>query len=119
MASKILTRDQAQAKKDQAVRFADNVLDDPDLADTIEAEGLDDWVQRKKITLIENNPKRSLQMAGNGNGDPRTKTQLLDTIDDLQQQVDELNDTLDSIMDLAGSGPSDDDDTDDGDDDQD
>ena len=48
MASKILTREQAQARKDAAVRFADNYLDEPDLADDIESEDLDDWVERKK-----------------------------------------------------------------------
>jgi hypothetical protein len=111
VASKILTRDQAEARKAAAVRFAENVLGDFDKADDIAAESLDDWIERKKITLI-GNPGRSLKMAGNGNGDPRTKTELLDTIDDLQQQVDDLNDTLDSIMDLAGGGPPDDDDTD-------
>ena len=109
MASKILTREQAQARKDAASRFAANVLNDEDLADSIESEDLDDWVERKRITLVDNPGKRSLKMA-NGSADPRSKSELLDAIDDLQQQVDDLNDTLDSIMDLAGGGPADDDD---------
>src|SRR5215467_13316362 len=75
VASKILTREQAQSRKDAAVRFAENVLDDPDKADDIESEDLDDWIDRKKITLIDNPKKRSLQVA-NGNG--QTKQDLLD-----------------------------------------
>jgi hypothetical protein len=39
-----------QARKDAAVRSAENVLDDPDKASDIESEDFDDWVERKKIT---------------------------------------------------------------------
>ena len=63
MATKILTREQAQSRKDQAARFAENVLDDPDNADDIASEDLDDWVERKGITLIDNPRKWSLEMA--------------------------------------------------------
>jgi hypothetical protein len=104
VASKILTRDQAQSLKDKAVRFAENVLDDPDLADDIADDSLDDWGERKKITLIDNPVERSLKMA-NGNGDPRTKAELLDEIDRLQDQVDDLEDALDAIGDIASGGP--------------
>jgi hypothetical protein len=61
VASKILTRDQAQARKDAAVRFAENVLDDPDKADAIESEDLDDRITRKGITIV-NKGKRSLNI---------------------------------------------------------
>jgi hypothetical protein len=79
VASKILTRDQAQSRKDEAVRFAENVLDDPDLADSISSEDLDDWVSRKGITLVSNPKARSLKMA-NGNGN-MTKADLEDAVD--------------------------------------
>ena len=49
VASKILTREQAQSRKDAAVRFAENVLDDPDKADDISSEDLDSWIERKGI----------------------------------------------------------------------
>ena len=97
MASKILTREQAQARNDAAVRFAENVLDDPDKAADIESEDLADWVERKRITLIDNPTKRSLKMA-NGNG--RTKPDLLDEIDELQQENQELQNALDAIATL-------------------
>ena len=79
MASRILTRDQAQSRKDKAVRFAENVLDEPDLADDIESEDLDSWVERKGIKLIDNPRERSLDMA-NGNGG--TKADLQDCVDE-------------------------------------
>lgn len=107
MASKILTREQAQSRKDAAVRFAQNVLDDPDKADDIESEDLDDWIGRKRITLIDNTGKRSLKMA---NGNAQTKQDLLDQIADLQDENDALQSQLDAISDIICD---DDDDTDD------
>jgi hypothetical protein len=110
VASKILTRDQAQARKDAAVRFAENVLDDPDKAADIEAEDLDDWVERKKITLVENPGRRAEKMA---NGP--SKQDLQDQIDDLTQENQDLQDQLDAIVDIVVP-PDEDDDTDDDDD---
>jgi len=113
VASKVLTREQAQARKDAAVRFAENVLGDSDKADDIESEGLDDWVERKRITLIDN-PRRNSSMA-NGNGDPRTKAELLDEIDQLQQENQDLQDALDAVADIVTGGPPEDEDEDDDD----
>jgi hypothetical protein len=112
VASKILTRAQAQSRKAQAVRFAENVLDDPSKADDIESEDLDDWIERKGITLIDN-PRRTLEMA-NVN---MSKDELLDYIDELESENSDLQDTLDSIQDLISPAADDtDDDDDDGDD---
>ena len=115
MASKILTRDQAEARKAAAVRFAENVLDDPDKADDIKSESLDDWVARKRITLVDNPGKRSLEMA-NAN---MSKDELLDYIDELESENSDLQDTLDSIQDLISPPTPADDDTDTDDDDAD
>jgi hypothetical protein len=117
VASKILTRAQAQSRKDAAVRFAENVLSDDDLADDIESESLDDWVARKRITLIDNPAKRSPKMA-NGNADQRTKAELLDEIDQLQQDNADLQDALDAIADIVAPPDDTGDDEDDDDDDQ-
>jgi hypothetical protein len=115
VASKILTRDQAEARKAAAVRFAENVLDDPDKADDIKSESLDDWVARKRITLVDNPGKRSLEMA-NAN---MSKDELLDYIDELESENSDLQDTLDSIQDLISPPTPADDDTDTDDDDAD
>jgi hypothetical protein len=110
VASKILTRDQAEARKAAAVRFAENVLRDPDKADDIESEDLDDWVERKKITLIDN-PKRRLTTMANGGP---TKQDLQDEVDALTQENSDLRDMLDAIQDVL-SGPEEEDDDDDDD----
>ena len=111
MASKILTREQAQARKDAAVRFAENVLDDPDKASDIESEDLDDWIERKRITLVDNPRKRRLNMPRGNGGNGRTKQDLLDEIDELQQENQDLQDQLDAIADIVA--PSDEGDEDD------
>jgi hypothetical protein len=116
VASRILTRDQAESRKAAAVRFATNVLDDPDKADDIESEDLDDWIARKRITLIENPSKRSnRKKMPNGS---QTKQDLLDQIDDLTQQNQDLQDALDAVADIV-SGDDGDDDDNGGDDDDD
>jgi hypothetical protein len=107
-----LTREQAESRKDAAVRFVDNVLGDPDRADEIEEEDLEDYAARRKIELI--NPRRSMGIA---NSDPRTKDQLLDEIADLQDEYAALQDQLDAIQDVL-SGPNIEEEED-GDDDQD
>jgi hypothetical protein len=114
VASKILTREQAQSRKDQAVRFAENVLDDPDKADDIESEPLDDWIERKKITLVDNTGKRSLRKMANG----ETKQDLMDQIADLQDENDFLQSQLDAISDVLAE-PADGGDDDDAADDDD
>jgi hypothetical protein len=82
VASRILTRDQAQSRKDKAVRFAENVLDEPDLADDIESEDLDSWVERKGIKLIDNPRERILKMANGNGGSDITKADLQDCVDE-------------------------------------
>ena len=95
-----LTREQAQARKDAAVRFVDNALEDPDWADEIEDEDLEHWAARKKIQLIDS---RRNAMAGGNGGNGRTKQDLLDEIDELQQENQDLQDQLDAIADIVAS----------------
>ena len=49
--AKELTREQVQSRKDKAVRFTENVLDDPDRADEIADESLEDYAERRGFTL--------------------------------------------------------------------
>ena len=107
---KALTRDQVQSRKDQAVRFTRDVLDDPDRADEIEDESLEDYAERRKFTITNPN-KRSTHMA-----DGKTKAELEAQIDDLEAENQDLQDQLDAIADIVGGGDQDDDD-DGGDDD--
>jgi CCR4-NOT transcriptional regulation complex NOT5 subunit len=43
---KTLTPDQVESRKERAVRFTRDVLDDPDRADEIEDETLEDYAER-------------------------------------------------------------------------
>jgi hypothetical protein len=105
---KSLTREQLQSRKDRAVQFVRDVLDDPDRAAEIEDEDLEDYAERRKMQLT--NLGRVRRMANGGNG--RTKENLLDELDALQRENEDLRDQLDAIADIV-SGPKDDDGDDD------
>ena len=77
-----LTREELQRRKDQAVEFTENARDDPERASEIESESLEDYAAQRGIEPI--NAGRTRSMANGGNG--RTKQDLLDEIDDLQQE---------------------------------
>lgn len=49
--SQALTRKQLRSRKDKAVRFVQDVLDDPDRAEEIEDESLHRYAERCKIEL--------------------------------------------------------------------
>jgi hypothetical protein len=89
---KALTREQAQTRKDKAIRFVENVLDDPDHADDIRDEDLESWAQRKHIRLISN-PPRSRNTV--------TKQDLQDTLDQVQDILEDAYDPQSSREDLA------------------
>lgn len=73
---KSLTREQLQGRKEKAVRFVTDVLQNPDRAEEIADESLEDYAERRKITLT--NSLRKQVMA--------TKQELLDQIADLQDE---------------------------------
>lgn len=108
---KALTREQLQSRKDKAVRFVRDVLDDPERASEIEDEDLESYADRHRIQPT-NPRKRDESMAG-GNG--RTKQDLLDEIDELQQANQDLQDQLDAIADIVAP-PEEEEDDDVGDD---
>ena len=97
---KYRTFEQTETAQARAVRFAENVLEDSDLADELESLTPEEYADRKGIVITNQGEMK----VANGNGDPRTKTELLDEIDDLQSQLDAINDIF--------NPPSDDDDDD-------
>jgi hypothetical protein len=105
---KSLSREQLQARKEQAVRFTANVLGDPERADEIEGESLESYAERRKIQITNSGRRRNISMA--------TKQELMDQIADLQDQNDQLQDQLDAVADIVSPDDSDDD-SDNGDDD--
>ena len=89
--SKALTRDQLADRKEKAVRFTRDVLDDPDRADEIEDESLEDYAARRKIEII--NPRRKTAMA--------TTRELKRRIRELEEENEELQDQLEAIADIV------------------
>jgi hypothetical protein len=106
--AKQLTADQVQARKDKAVRFAENVLEDDDLADDLDSESVESYAERKRIKIIPNTGRRNKAMAGNGNNG-KTKQDLLDEIADLQDENDALQSQLDAVLDIVAPEDEDDD----------
>jgi hypothetical protein len=78
---KSLTRNQLQGRKEKAVRFTRDVLGDPDRADEIEDEGLEDYAERRRIAL--SNPRRK-----------RTMATLKQQLDDLENVLSEAQSVL-------------------------
>jgi hypothetical protein len=110
---KPLTRAQLQGRKEKAVRFTRDVLGDPDRADEIDAESLEDYAERRKVKLINpSNRRKAMAII------TKTKADLEAELSDLQDENKELRDQLDVIADIVA--PADDDeDEDDNDDDDD
>jgi hypothetical protein len=95
----------------------DNVLGDPDRADEIDAESVEGYAQRKGLK-ISNSTRRNTSMAKAN--ETRSNAELLDTIADLKEENDALQDKLDVISDLASIDEDEDDEDDvNGDDDDD
>ena len=106
---KALTREQLERRKEKAVRFTRDVLEDPDRADEIADEGLEDYAERKKIALA--NPRRKKNMARR----IKTREELQEEIDDLKAENQGLQDQLDSIADIVAPTDEDEDEEEDAD----
>jgi hypothetical protein len=100
---KTLTRRQLERRKVQAVRFTRDVLGDDDRADEIEDESLQDYGDRRRITLA--NPKGARKMA------VKTRRELTERIEELESENEELQSRIDEIADLVA--PDEDEDSDD------
>jgi hypothetical protein len=76
-----LTRAQLEGRKEKGVRFTRDVRADPDRADEIDAESLEDYAERRKLKL-SNSFQRKVIMPST----TKTKADLEDQIPDLQDQ---------------------------------
>ena len=99
-----LTRDQLQSRKEQAVRFVRDVLGDPDRAEEIAEESLEDYAARRRIQLSNPFIRRNAIMARG-----KSKAELEAEIEDLRDENEELQDQLDAIADIAGGDGEDED----------
>jgi hypothetical protein len=110
--ARVLTREQLQSRKEQAVQFVRAVLDDPERAGEIAGESLEDYANRRKIQIANPTKRR---MAGMAKG--KTIAELEAEIEELQTENQELQDQLDAVADIVS--PDDDDDEEDENDDDD
>jgi len=113
---KTLTRAQLESRKEKAVRFTRDVLGDPDRADEIADESLEDYAQRRKIQITNPSTRKNAIMATT-----KSKAELEAENADLRDENEELQSQLDSIADIVAPADEDeaDDDDDEDDDDQD
>jgi 3-deoxy-D-arabino-heptulosonate 7-phosphate (DAHP) synthase class II len=88
-----LTWQELQCCKAKAVRFTRDVLEDPDQANEIGDETLEDYAERRHIKLA--NPKGAKCMP------TLTRRELLEKIEELEQQNEELQGQLDEIADIV------------------
>ncbi|MFN0112991.1 MAG: hypothetical protein ACKVZH_29375 [Blastocatellia bacterium] len=90
---KEMTLRQAETSRSRGIRFVRDVLEDDDRADELDDESLDDWADRKSVTIVEN-PK-TLK--------PKTKEKLyMLTKQQLEDRVAELEEREARILDALG-----------------
>jgi len=89
---KRLTRDQVEARKEKAVRFVQDVLDDPERASEIEDESVEDYAERRKFEIV--NPTRRVNTVA-------SKAELEQRIEELESENEELQSRLDEVLDIV------------------
>src|SRR5437016_2222475 len=90
---KEVTWKQLESRKAQAVRFTRDVLSDDDRADEIEDESSEEYAERRHIQIV--NPKGARKM------NVKTRRELLDKIQELEEENEDLQSRLDEISDLS------------------
>jgi hypothetical protein len=105
LVAKQLTSDQVQSRKDRAVRFLEDVQDDPDRAAEVEDEDLESYAERRGFEIVDNPEVRTLKVANSS----MNKDELLDYVDQLEAENADLQDQLDAIADIVSPTPADDD----------
>ena len=88
----------------RAVRAAENLLEDDDLAEELDGLSLEEYAERKGVQIVPNPRKEERRM-------PQSRAALIAENKQLRQDNEELNEKLDAILDLAG--PEDEEDADD------
>jgi|SRR6516162_8834644 hypothetical protein len=101
MASKTVTREQAEAKRQKAVDFL-NRIGQSDSADEFDAMGPDEYAEHKGLMLSNsrrNKGRRNCYMPANG----QTKADLQEILDNVQEILDSVYAPESSREDLASA----------------
>jgi predicted RNase H-like nuclease (RuvC/YqgF family) len=96
---KSLTREQLQGRKDKAVRFVRDVIGDPERAEEIRSESLEDYAARRRIQ-IENLTRRWTMPRKTIDDYKEELRDLQAEITDLEEENEGLQDQLDQIADV-------------------
>jgi hypothetical protein len=102
-----LTGAQLESRKEKAARFTRDVLGDPDRAEEIADESLEDYTERRKIQITNPSKRRNAIMATT-----KSKAELESEIADLKEENEELQEQLDTIADIVAPPDEDEDDND-------
>ena len=104
------TRQQVATAKDRAVRFIENVLQDPERADDVANESVEDYAERKRIQILDN-PGRGFSTM--------KKDELQTLVDDIQDCLEdvytpeasreELAEAVGKVLDMIDGGDEDED----------
>jgi polyhydroxyalkanoate synthesis regulator phasin len=91
-----LTHDKLASRKDKAVRFVRDVLDDPGRAEEIENESPEDYAMRRKIQIV--NPTRGVKAMVR---QTESREELRERIRELEEENETLQDQLDQVADIV------------------
>jgi hypothetical protein len=95
-----VTYEQIAARKEKAVRFVRDVLDDEDHASDIDGEAVEAYAARKHLVIDNPQQRRREAPMANGNGD-LTKADLQDMVDQATQLLSDAYAPESSREDLA------------------
>jgi acyl-CoA synthetase (NDP forming) len=97
------SEERAEAAKEKAAKFLETVLRDPDRADELRAESLDDWLSRTKRKIVEKN-SRCLRLVSPDIVERTARREVKmprETRADVEADRDELLDKVEELRDLA------------------
>ena len=96
---KTVTREEARAKQEKAVRFLRDVVGDSDRADQFEEMSLEEYAQHKKLQLSNPSRKGMTTMANQSRRELiEENEQLLEDNRGLVDQLQEMRDQLDDVL---------------------
>jgi hypothetical protein len=98
MVRKRLTFDAIERKQAKAVQFLRDVADDPDKADEFEAMSPEEYAEHRGIEIADSNPAYVTLQMGRG---PVTKQEMEGRITELEEENEDLQSRLDSIVDIV------------------
>ena len=97
-----LRREQIQGRKDKAARFTETVLGDPERAQEIRDESLEDYAARRKFAITNPRARRRAIMPRKTIQDYRAEiAELKDQVEDLESETESLQEQLDQVAEIV------------------